>query len=586
MTVSSYGTYQIRPASLHDVPVLAELHKTWINKGFMSSLGLSFLNLLYRSMSRSRHAFCLVAVDEQGIAGFVSGTTSVKKFYFEFLIHNCFRAAAILGKHLITPSTLAKITETLLYPRKERDIPQAELLSIVVNKRSRGKGISSRLFEHLTNEFERRGAGEFKVVVGDNLVAACKFYEKENGYRLNDIEIHRGEKSRVYMWRLPGSRQAVSNEQTAEYRYAEKKRIFPFYKGRVALYAILKALTVQASDEIILPGFTCVVVPNAISYLGAKPVYVDIAPGSYNIDPGKIEEKITSRTRAIIVQHTFGIPAEMEAIGSLAEKHGIPIIEDSCHAIGSRYRGREVGTFGTAAFFSSQWSKPFTTGLGGWAVINDQNLAKQLADISPSFSSPSIRESVLLRAQYSVFNLVMRPSVFWLAQTGYRMLSSLGICIGSSSGEELDCGKPAGYEKAMSFWQRRLLAEKLKAIGKIITHRRWITSLYERLLQEHRVPLCPIPEDCELVFVRYPLLVKNKEAVLAEAKKNRIELGDWFLSPVHPNESGWKKAGYAPGSCPAAEAVCRQVINLPTHPRVSRPEAERIVAFINRYASF
>ncbi|NMB92373.1 MAG: aminotransferase class I/II-fold pyridoxal phosphate-dependent enzyme [Parcubacteria group bacterium] len=93
-----------------------------------------------------------------------------------------------------------------------------------------------------------------------------------------------------------------------------------FFKGRVALYAILKSLEIKPGDEIILPGFTCVVVPNAILYCGVKPIYVDIDENTFNINPNLIEEKINSKTKAIIVQHTFGIPAQMDKIIEIAKK--------------------------------------------------------------------------------------------------------------------------------------------------------------------------------------------------------------------------------------------------------------------------
>ncbi|MFN6946977.1 MAG: DegT/DnrJ/EryC1/StrS family aminotransferase, partial [Cytophagaceae bacterium] len=117
-------------------------------------------------------------------------------------------------------------------------------------------------------------------------------------------------------------------------------------------------MRISQGDEVILPGFTCIVVPNAIIYLGAKPVYVDINSETFNIDPQLIEENITEKTKAIIAQHTFGIPADMDKILHIANKHNLFVIEDSCHALGSKYKGKYVGSFGDAAFFSSQWSKP------------------------------------------------------------------------------------------------------------------------------------------------------------------------------------------------------------------------------------
>ncbi|MGI0148096.1 MAG: DegT/DnrJ/EryC1/StrS family aminotransferase, partial [Thermoplasmata archaeon] len=126
-----------------------------------------------------------------------------------------------------------------------------------------------------------------------------------------------------------------------------------FWKGRVALYAILRTLEIGHEDEVILPAFTCVVVPNAVRFAGATPVYADIVPGGYNLDPAGVERAVTPRTRAIIVQHTFGIPADLDPLLEIARRHGLAVIEDCAHSLGSEYRERGVGTFGLAAFFSS-----------------------------------------------------------------------------------------------------------------------------------------------------------------------------------------------------------------------------------------
>jgi perosamine synthetase len=358
--------------------------------------------------------------------------------------------------------------------------------------------------------------------------------------------------------------------------------IIYYFKGRVALYAILKAIGVKRGDEIILPGFTCIVVPNAITYLNAMPVYIDIAPETYNIDHAKMEEKITGKTKVIIAQHTYGIPAEMDKIKEIAGKYNLYVIEDSCHAIGSKYKGREVGTFGDAAFFSSQWSKPVTTGLGGWAVVNNPELKAKMEEQYPEFTDPVTKEDLLLRLQYLIHSQILRPSTFWVVQSTYRMLSRVGIAMGSSSNEELECKMPVGYEKKMSEWQKNLLEKKLGGIQRIIDHRIWITSLYEKMLRKRGIKTVELPEYYRTVFLRYPVLVKDKAKVLKEARRNRIEIGDWFLSPVHPNLGGWDKIGYQEGMCPIAENMCRHVINLPTHMKISEKEAERIVEFISK----
>lgn len=122
------------------------------------------------------------------------------------------------------------------------------------------------------------------------------------------------------------------------------------YKGRIALYVILEALNIGAGDEVVVPGFTCMTVPLPLLSLGATPVYADIRPQDYNVDPTRLEPMVTPRTRAIVVQHTFGIPAEMDCIVETARRRGLHPIEDCCHTLTSSYKGRRVGTFGEAAF--------------------------------------------------------------------------------------------------------------------------------------------------------------------------------------------------------------------------------------------
>ena len=124
------------------------------------------------------------------------------------------------------------------------------------------------------------------------------------------------------------------------------------WKGRVALYAILKALGVQEGDEVILPGYTCVMAVNPVVYLGATPVYVDIEPDTFNMDPARLEARVSDRTQLIIVQHTYGFPADMDAISEIASRRTIPIVDDCCLSLGSRYRRHSVVSCVVAAFRS------------------------------------------------------------------------------------------------------------------------------------------------------------------------------------------------------------------------------------------
>lgn len=347
---------------------------------------------------------------------------------------------------------------------------------------------------------------------------------------------------------------------------------------------------VQPGDQVIIPGFTCVVVPNAIVYLGATPIYVDIDAKTYNIDPNKIEAEIVKRRsgkiKAIVAQHTFGIPADMDPIIEIAKKHGLFVIEDACHSIGSIYKGKEVGTLGNAAFFSSQWSKPVTTGLGGWAMVSDRELCQKLDRIHTGFIEPSLREILLLRSQYHCYSTLYRPSTFWRIQSVYRMLSRFGLAIGSSSVDELEYKMPAGYFKKMSVWQRKLLQNRFEIVHVDIAHRRGISAVYEAELRQNGIAAIKSPEQCQPVFLKYPVLVRDKDETLKEARRERIEVGDWFRSPVHPNINGWEKVFYHKNTCPVAEETCRHIVNLPTHRGIGEAEAMKTARFIVDRAHF
>ncbi len=150
--------------------------------------------------------------------------------------------------------------------------------------------------------------------------------------------------------------------------------VFLYWKGRVALYAILKSLDLSEGDEVILPAFTCVVVPNAIIYAGLKPVYVDISPKTLNMDISLVKDAITDKTKVILCQNTFGLSSNIEEIILIAKKFNLITIEDCTHGFGGTYKGKPNGSFCDAAFFSSQWNKPFSTGIGGFLLVNNEKI--------------------------------------------------------------------------------------------------------------------------------------------------------------------------------------------------------------------
>ena len=161
-------------------------------------------------------------------------------------------------------------------------------------------------------------------------------------------------------------------------RYTGQRFGIAVSSGTAGLHLCIRALGIGPGDEVIVPSFTFIAAANAIRYEQALPVFVDIEPDSLNLDPARIEEAITPRTRAILVVHTFGVPAPMDAILAIAKRHDLRVIEDACEAIGAEYRGRRVGSFGDAAVFAFYPNKQITTGEGGLVVTSHENLARDM----------------------------------------------------------------------------------------------------------------------------------------------------------------------------------------------------------------
>jgi dTDP-4-amino-4,6-dideoxygalactose transaminase len=362
---------------------------------------------------------------------------------------------------------------------------------------------------------------------------------------------------------------------------------FAFWKGRIALYAILAALGLKDDDEVLLPGYTCVVVPNAVRYSGAKPIYADIIPGGYNLDPGSVEQRITPQTRALIVQHTYGIPADLGALSALASQHRLSIIEDCAHVLpGSRFRDQPLGAVGRAAFFSFQWSKPYTTGLGGMALTRDEKLAERLRAVQESFTDPPHLQRIRLQVQYALYRRLFRPALYWVSRRSLHLLSSVGVLVGSSTDAELAGQLPDDLCWRMSHAQKNWGLARMERSAQNAAHRRELTRYYSDVLRRYGWPVLEGYGVEDAILLRYPVRVAAKLPLLEKARRARVELGTWFETPLHPlSMSEHHLAGYRLGSCPIAEATAASVVNLPLHDRVTAAEAERIVRFIIGHAA-
>jgi dTDP-4-amino-4,6-dideoxygalactose transaminase len=370
-------------------------------------------------------------------------------------------------------------------------------------------------------------------------------------------------------------------------RFFGAERAFAFWKGRVALYALLRALDVGAGDEVILPGYTCVMNVNPIKYVGARPVYVDIELDTFNMNVNLLKEKITNKTKVIIAQHTYGYPCAMDNIMKIAHNSSIAVIEDCCLALGSKYKGRKVGTFGRAGYFSFQWNKPYTTGLGGMVITSDRELAERIETFMINeICSPSGREVFMLRMQLIIYRLLIYPRTTALAQSLFRYLTKKGAVVGSSSSSEFKPEKADDFFKGISKMQARSGIRQLDRIEDNIAHRRRMAQLYDELLAAKGFKSSKDSRGwVEPVLVRYPVRIKEKDKALAQAAKAGIELGSWFECPLHPIKTPLASYDYELGMCPEAEKAARETVNLPLHSRVNEKTAVKTVEFITSFTS-
>lgn len=365
--------------------------------------------------------------------------------------------------------------------------------------------------------------------------------------------------------------------------YLGVKYAISFDSGRSGFYAILKCLGIKDYDEVILQSFTTVALPNAIIWRGAKPVYIDIDEYTYNIDPGKIEEKITDKTKVIIVQHTFGNPAEMDRIMEIAKKYNLYLIEDCAHSLSAEYKNKKTGTFGDAAFFSFGRDKVISSVAGGMVITNNQELGRKIKEFRDQMPYPE-KSLIIKQLLHPVvtFKALHTYYLFNIGKVAMFIFSNLGILTKAYSKEEKNGEKPKIFPAKMPNALAEIALHQMKLIDKFNDHRIEIANLYnEKLSSAKNISFPKSDPRSKNIFLWYTILVPNKKELIEKARKNRIILGDWFPQIIGPAEINLEKMGYKKRSCPVAEKVSSMCVNLPTNYRVDENDVEKIITRIS-----
>jgi len=310
--------------------------------------------------------------------------------------------------------------------------------------------------------------------------------------------------------------------------------------GTAGLHLLVRALGISPGDEVITTPFSFIASSNCLLYEGAVPVFVDIDPQTMNMDPNLIEDKITSRTKAILPVHVFGLPAEMSAINTVAKLHDLKVIEDACEALGSEIEGKKAGTFGDGAVFAFYPNKQITTGEGGMVVTSDPDIA----DICSRMRNQG-------RGQSSV----------WL---NHEIL---------------------GYNYRMNEISAALGLVQLQRMNEILMKRALVAEMYYQRLSEIPQIIVPPATGSEhvswFVYVIRFLPEIKRDRVMQYLLSQGIDCRPYFPA-IHLQPFYQKTFGFTEGCFPVTESISASTLALPFHNNLKEAEVDYVVAALKK----
>lgn len=357
---------------------------------------------------------------------------------------------------------------------------------------------------------------------------------------------------------VPRSSGTVSEYEQRFNRWNGSEASFAFMSGRESLSACIHAAGLEDGSEAIIPGYTCVVVPNAFEYAGVNIKHADIELETFGIDADSLREKISDDTDAVLLQHLFGLVCrDYEEILETAAKHDAVVIEDCAHSTGATYKNKRVGTRGDLAFYSSEKSKVFSTIQGGMASTNRDDFRRRLAQYYRNSPQP---DQDLIRKQ--LFNVILNYNRF---KSPFRRITGPVVDlrhrskdITSTTQAEMDGTKPDNYGQRMPDSVAALGINQLEKIDYYNDKRRKNADRWESWASDEGYTIPTVIDDSEPIFLRYPVLVdpSRKQDTSWVERQLGFRPGDWFAGKYHPVDVSLP-------DCPNADEAVRRCINLP-----------------------
>ncbi|MFC1629904.1 aminotransferase class I/II-fold pyridoxal phosphate-dependent enzyme, partial [Patescibacteria group bacterium] len=364
-------------------------------------------------------------------------------------------------------------------------------------------------------------------------------------------------------WRWKRGNKINKLEEEFKKYFSINHAIF-FNSGRSAFLAILSSLGLEKNSEVLLQAFTCNAVPNPIIWSELKPVYVDCNEQTFNINIKDLKRKITPQSRAVVAQHTFGLPADTDEILEVCRQNNLILIEDCAHSLGSEYKKEKVGTFGKAAFFSFSRDKVISSVYGGMAITNDDELAKKIKEFQEKCGHPSY---------FWTFQQLLHPILMnWLILPTYRIFGKyilvlsqwLHILSKAVHWKEKRGKMPGYFPKRLPNALAILALSQFKKLERFNSHRKKIANFYSQELMNTKYQVLDAKEKEGSIFLRFPVKCQDAHQIIREAWNNNLLIGDWYTTPIAPHDTKLDKVQYQLGSCPKAEKLAKITLNLPT----------------------
>ena len=335
--------------------------------------------------------------------------------------------------------------------------------------------------------------------------------------------------------------------------------------GTDALIIALKALGIGEGDEVITTPFTFFATAESISFVGATPVFVDVDINTYNINPAKIEEKITEKTKAIMPVHIFGQPCDMDSINEMAKKYNLKVIEDACQAIGSEYKGKKTGTLSDIACFSFFPTKNLgCAGDGGMIVTDDEELATICRALRTHGSGANGQKA------YNIINNIEEETAEdkGTDNTVYNPLKYYNYLIGQNS--------------RLDEIQAAILRVKLRKLDKWNDARRENARFYNEQLKDTELVTPFEATDVKHVYHLYILQSENRTELVNYLKENGIATGVYYPVPLHLQKA-YKDLEYKEGDLPNAEYLSHRTFAIPMFAELTDEEKEYIVETLKKF---